>query len=340
MWDYDTCGMTKQRGDTINLGSISSISTNNGAAGEMLQASNDASDFYCMPIGQICLSKNGSLDFLAAAVSIMDRNETNASPSKNSLPLYHQDYRVTLPTELQESDPVRKRHREVSSIAQSESSFSSAASASSRSNNTGDYLCPSSENSKLFRTGSHLSLNECQPPPAYFLAQNLLPSSKKQVSPGRQDEGSRGDTCFWRKVPLPKSVEAYQGSLQIDPPSYGDTDNIHYNQSNFISNNSSPINRLSNSQFNSSLSQDYTRREFCNLGPSPDLNGSIRNIREENITRKLISGSNEQELIPYLVRSNSPSIQPLFPFSKSSSSIGYYKSIKSSISSQLLPPPL
>jgi hypothetical protein len=340
MWDYDTCGMTKQRGDTINLGPISSISASNGAAGDELQVSNDAADFYCMPLNKICLSKNGSLDFLAAAVSIMDRNESTASPVKDSLPIYHDDCRVTLPPELQGSDPVRKRHREVSSIAPSESSNSAAFSASSRSHNSGDQLCQSAENNKLFRTGSHLTLNESQPPPpAYFLAQSLLPSSKKQVSPGRQDDSSRGEMCFWRKIPQLVNMEAYQGSLRIDAPSYGDTDCTHYNRSNFISNNSSPINRINNSQFSSSLSQDYTRREFCNLGPSPDLNGSIRNIREENITRKLISGSNEQELIPYLVRPNSPSIQPLFPFPKSSSSLGYYKPI-GGISSQLLPPPL
>jgi hypothetical protein len=335
MWDYDICGMTtQQRGDTINLGPIRSISANNGAAGEELQASNDAADFYCMPSNKVCLSKNGSLDFLAAAVSIMDRNESTASPMRDSLPIYHDDCRDTLPPELQGSDPVRKRHREMSSIAPSESSGAAAFSASSRSDNSDDQLCQPSENNKLFRTGSQLTLNESQPPPpAYFLAQSLLPSSKKQVSPGRQDDSDRGEACFWRKIPQPVNEEAYQGSLQID------TGNTHYNRSNFISNNSSPINRMNNSQFSSSLSQDYTRRDFCNLGPSPDLNGSIRNIREENITRKLISGSNEQELIPYLVRSNSPSSQPLFPFPKSSSSLGYYKPI-GGISSQLLPPPL
>lgn len=340
MWDYDICGMTKQRGDTINLGPISSISTNDGTAGEELQASNDAADFYRMPLNKICLSKNGSLDFLAAAVSIMDRNESNISPVKDSLLIYHDDCRVTLPLELQGADPVRKRHREVLSTAPSESSNAAAFSASSRSHNSGDQLCQSWENNKSFRTGSHVTLNESPPPPpAYFLAQSLLPSSKKQVSPGRRDDSNRGEICFWRKIPQPVSVEAYQSGLQIDAPSYGDPDSSHYNRSNFISNNSSPINRINNSQFSSSLSQDHIRREFCNLGPSPDLNGSFRNIREENITRKLISGPNEQELVPYLARSNSPSFQPLFPFPNSSSSLGYYKPI-GGVSSQLLPPPL
>ena len=338
LWDYDTCGVTKQQNDTIVLEPNNSESTLNGASADDYRASSDPADYHYMPLRKICLSKNGSLDFLAAAVSIMDRNDLQNSSSNECIPSSHQEFRVNLPQELRGQDLMKKRPREGSwSNVASDSGKPSIGNpvqhiVANRDHSESHSL---SVSSKFVRTAAHISHGEFQPPPAYFLAQSLLPAKiKQQVSPGRNDAT---ETYTWRQ--MPRNNANRERRLQIGTPFEWASPVSPCSHSNFISNNSSPISRCGDTCFGATGGFDYISRERYSQAPLSSVSQS-QNIKEVELNGRMYGqGSRGQDAVPHMVRSKSSNSLPLFPLQHAVSAHGYFKPI-GSLSSQLLPPPL
>ena len=340
LWDYDTSGVTKQPNDTIILEpNRDSDSTRNGAAVDDYRASSDAADYHYRPLRKICLSKNGSLDFLAAAVSIMDRNDLQNSSSNDCIPASHQEFRVNLPQELRGQDLMKKRPREGSwntvPLDTGKPSINNPVHHMVANRDHSDpHLIP--ESNKYVRTAAHVSHGEFQPPPAYFLAQSLLPAKiKQQVSPGRNDAA---ESYTWRQIPQNSGARERRG-LQISTPCQWTSELSPNSHSNFISNNSSPVNRSGDNCFSATGSYDYMSRERYSQVPLSSMS-QAQNLREVELNGRMYGqGSRVQDPVPHMVRSKSSNSLPLFPLQHASSTHGYFKPI-GSLSSQLLPPPL
>jgi hypothetical protein len=118
-----------------------------------------------------CLSKHGSLDFLAAAVSIIDNNERRN---------YHQDSQASTDIchEHEDQDGSRKRRRD------SEVSTCSTA--------NGDHYFGSEKSANL----GTLQSTDSKQHPVYFLDQNLLSSQKDKLDSHTAHATLNGQECL------------------------------------------------------------------------------------------------------------------------------------------------
>ena len=300
-WEYDTGGMAPQHNDTLSLLPISDIiSTLDGTVGDDARPPNDASEVYYLPLNKISISNHGSLDFLAAAVSIMDRNDSNTFSSAGCVSKEYRDIPNKFPLGSSEPDLVdmaRKRSREGRSPTLEIASHSD--SIDSRLEPYEPVADMPIENSKLVKTGSHASSNELQPTPSYFLAHKLpIPEiQKSQVFTGIKDSNRIEHTSWLKSLKVSTGQEHYD-KLLLHPPSEGNANNYQRNsQLNLIPDSSTPVRRMngdffgsrdhnnnnnSNSNNNSKDNNDINNNNNCNNNNNNSNNNNNRNSNNRN----------------------------------------------------------
>ena len=206
------------------LGSIENLSFSHSRGGDMPKASPlplSSPNFYYMPSNTIGLSKHGSLDFLAAAVSIVN-NDDNGNDDGNYNGTNNNNYYDNNTSQKNDliddnTELIRKRLRENKNV-RSSSTFQSNRNdrenklyCSSIKNRSMDSIYIINQNSKddeddvsesnridnndsnkaiktmsnQFESSSRLSL---PPPPTYFLASNLLPLRSIKVQSVRNPD--------------------------------------------------------------------------------------------------------------------------------------------------------
>ena len=368
-WEYDTGGMAPQHNDTLSLLPISDIiSTLDGTVGDDARPPNDASEVYYLPLNKISISNHGSLDFLAAAVSIMDRNDSHTFSAAGCVSKEYRDIPNKFPLGSSEPDLVdmaRKRSREGRSPVSE--TIGNSDSIDSRLESYETVADMPIENSKLVKTGSHAASNELQPTPSYFLAHKLpIPEIRKsQVFTGTKDSHRIEHTSWLKNLKVSTGQEHYD-KLLLHPPSEGNANNYQRNsQLNFIPDSSTPVHRMNGDFFgtndhNNNISNSNNKSKDNNNNKnnrnSNDRNTipnnhfsalgslnycmSVRSSRDEDITtRKPIPGSNTQGFIPFIKFPTSSNNFSLYPILHSSSAPSLFKSTEN-VCSQPLPPPL
>ena len=380
-WEYDNAGLAPQHNDTLSLLPISDIiSTLDGTVADDSRTPNDASEVYYLPLNKISISNQGPLDFLAAAVSIMDRNDSHSFSAAGCVSKEYRDGPSKLPLSTSEPDlveTVRKRTRE-GRITSSEN-ISNSDSIDPRADSHEAISDAPIENSKLVKTGSHSSSNELQPAPSYFLAHKLpIPEMKKQPLTGNADSNRIEQSTWLKNLRISTGQGQYDRS-QVRPPqsqSQGPVSNSlplphRSSQLNFIPESTTPVHRMNgdffglkensynnnnsksnndndnnskadNNNDNNNNSNDRKSIQNDHRSASGSMNYclSVQSTRdEESITRKTVSETNTQALIPYFKFPTSSNNFSLYPFLHSSSAPSLFKSTEN-VCSHSLPPPL
>jgi hypothetical protein len=386
-WEYDNAGMAPQHNDTLSLLPISDIiSTLDGTVADDSRTPNDASEVYYLPLNKISISNQGPLDFLAAAVSIMDRNDSHSFSAAGCVSKEYRDAPSKLPLSAIEPDlveTVRKRTREGRST--SSANISNSDSIDPRAVSHDAISDAPIENSKLVKTGLHSSSNELQPAPSYFLAHKLpIPEMRKQPFTGNADSSRIEQSTWLKNLKISTGQEPYDRSQVRPPPSQaqsqsqGPVNNSHplphrSSQLNFIPESTTPVHRMNgdffglnensnnsnNNNNNSKNNNDNNNKADNNNDNNNNSNDrksipndhrnasgsmncclSVQSTRdEESISRKTVSGTNTQALIPYFKFPTSSNNFSLYPFLHSSSTPSLFKSTEN-VCSHPLPPPL
>lgn len=300
MWDYRGdafSGMIKNpNGKVFPVGTSRGLIIRSDGLGESFgSVGSDASGFHYLPINTSCLSKNGSLDFLAAAVSIMDGtdnghchhsnsdNHINHSNPHSDYHVHHShshaDHHYHGTDTDNRADAVNKRIRDgdatqLRTDTQNGSNLSEINSVNTMENFSGKFheienkYSEVNEKNKSKRTEA--SFNESsakQPAPSYFLASNLLPSSSKRIvsqnSPLRSVDNSFPVENKEKWLEIEKNIEnksvkkckTRDLEIYIQNPSEEAIADRNQN-SQFISSNSSPLHRMGRQFYQSSISYD------------------------------------------------------------------------------------
>ena len=376
-WEYDNAGLAPQHNDTLSLLPISDIiSTLDGTVADDSRTPNDTSEVYYLPLNKISISNqnHGPLDFLAAAVSIMDRSDSHRFSAAGCVSKEYRDVPDKLPLGTSEPDlveTVRKRTREGRST--SSENISSSDSIDPRADPHEAISDAPIENSKLVKTGSHSSSNESQPAPSYFLAHKLpIPEMKKQPLTGNADSNRIEQSTWLKNLRISTGQEQY-GRSQVRPPSQSQSQSQRpvnnslphphrSSQLNFIPESTTPVHRMNGDFFG--LNENSNNNNNCKSNNDNDNNNNNSNDRksipndrlnasgsmnyclsvqstrdEESIARKTVSKTNTQALIPYFKFPTSSNNFSLYPFLHSSSAPSLFKSTEN-VCSHPLPPPL
>ena len=291
-WEYDNAGMAPQHNDTLSLLPISDIiSTLDGTVGDDGRTPNNASEVYYLPLNKISISSHGPLDFLAAAVSIMDRNDSNSFSAAGCVSKEYRDVPSKLPSSTSEPDlveTVRKRSREGRST--SSENISNSDPIDPRADSHEAISDTPIENSKLVKTRSHSSSNELQPAPSYFLAHKLpIPEMKKQPFTGNADSNRIEQSTWLKNLKISTGQEHFDKSLvrpQFQSQSQGPVNNSHphphrSSQLNFIPESTTPVHRM-NGDFFGLNEISNNNNNNCNSNNDNDNNKNNADINNDN----------------------------------------------------------